>query len=688
MNGSQLSAMIVFSISRLAACGMVAMRSPCMDLLDMTTNEELRSASDETIDDAVQYASPMVLRGLLYQLTGDDEVAAMEPGGAAKFTTGRELANEADEKRVKAKAAAFLKQYRDSGAGEIDLGPEGRLRKSLSLAGNQEIREQELPIWLEEAAFDRWARGVRWAGGEAPEAARDFMVAVIGTGISGLNVAVQLKRAGIPFVVIEKNPEVGGSWYENHYPGARVDTPSRGYTHLFSYDYPFPWGYSPRDENLKYFKWVTDHFGIRENIDFDTEVASMSWSEEKKTWTLEAHAPAGPTTYEVNAVVSCVGFLSRPKLPEIVGMDSFEGDSCHTAAWPDGLDVGGKRVAVVGSGASGYQTTPVIAKTAAETYLFQRQPNWCFEDLAYLKELPPQVLWLDRNFPFYANFMRFRVAALINPESSSAGIRIDPDFDDPHTVSPANKATRDMCLDFIERKLGSRPDLVEKMTPDFPPLASRPIRVDAFDSVYDALVREEVTLVSEPIERITPDGIVAGGTTYDLDLIVYATGFRANEFLWPMEVRGRGGVRIEEIWAKDGPRAYLGAMVPDFPNFFMCYGPNSNNFGGFTVVDLLELVAQFSLRCVAGLIERGKKSVEVSHEAYWRFASVLDESERTMVYMDPRADNYYQNGGRSCVNGPVDIRRMWRWLRDPAGPPPTATDAGLRPHFDEDLIVR
>ncbi|MGB0621333.1 MAG: flavin-containing monooxygenase [Myxococcota bacterium] len=653
----------------------------------MTTEDDLLSASDETIDDAVQYASPMVLRGLLYQLTGDEEVAAMKPGGAAKFTTGSEFANEADEKRIKAKAAAFLKSYRDGGAREIDLGPEARLRTSLSLTGNQEIPEDELPIWLEEAALDRWARGVRWAGDETPKAAQDFKVAVIGTGIAGLNVAVQLKRSGIPFVVIEKNSEVGGAWYENHYPGARVDTPSRGYTHLFSYDYPFPWAYSPRDENLKYFRWVADQFGVREKIDFDTEVVAMRWEDERKVWTLEAQGASGPRTYEVNAVVSCVGFLSRPKLPEIEGMESFLGEAIHTAAWPDGVDVDGKRVAVVGSGASGYQTTPVIAKTAAETYLFQRQPNWCFEDRGYLKELPPQILWLERNFPFYANFVRFRVAALINPENSSAGIRIDPDFDDPHTVSPANKATRDMCLEFIERKLGARPDLVERMTPDFPPLASRPIRIDAFDSVYDALVRDEVTLVSDAIDEITPSGILAGGTAYDLDLIVYATGFRANEFLWPMEVRGRGGVRIEEVWAKDGPRAYLGAMVPEFPNLFMCYGPNSNNFGGFTVVDLLELVAQFSLRCVAGLIENGKKSVEVSHDAYWRFAGILDESERTMVYMDPRANNYYQNGDRSCVNGPVDIRRMWRWLQDPAGRSPVETDAGLRPHFGEDLIV-
>ena len=154
-----------------------------------------------------------------------------------------------------------------------------------------------------------------------------------------------------------------------------------------------------------------------------------------------------------------------------------------------------------------------------------------------------------------------------------------------------------------------------------------------------------------------------------------------------MDIRGRGGVRIEDVWAKDGPRAYLGAMVPGFPNLFMCYGPNSNNFGGFTVVDLLELVAQFALRSIAGLIEGGKNSVEVTDDGYWRFASILDEMESKMIYMDPRANNYYQNHGRSAVNGPLDIRRMWRWLHDPAGPAPAKTDAGLRPYFGGDLVV-
>jgi 4-hydroxyacetophenone monooxygenase len=653
----------------------------------MTDRSELLSATDAEIDDALQYASPIVLQGLLYQLTGDQELIPMPPGPSGKFGVGREMAHDEDAALIKAKGAAFLKAYRDSGAGSIGLGPQSRMRQSLSLTAGHPIPDADLHIWQEEAALDRWARGVRWRGGTPPKAAQDFKVAVIGTGISGLNVAVQLKQAGIPFVVFEKNPEVGGSWYENRYPGARVDTSSRGYTHLFSYDYPYEYSYSPRDHNLRYFKWVADNFGIRGDIRFNTEVTSMDWDEASAQWVLKLVGPEGAETNRFNAVISCVGFLSRPNLPQIEGMDSFEGYAFHTAAWPEGVNVKGKRVAVVGSGASGYQTTPVIAETAAHLSLFQRQPNWCVEDETYLKPLPPQTLWLDRNFPFYANFVRFRIGALINPDTSKAGIMIDPDFDDPHTRSAMNKLTRDAAIAFATRKLGSRPDLLEKMIPKFPPMASRPIRVDSDYCVYDALLRDNVSLMTDGIERITPKGIVSAGVEHEFDIITFATGFKANDFLWPMEVRGKGGVRIEEVWEKDGPRAYLGSMVTGFPNLFMCYGPNSNNFGGFTVVDLLELVAQFALRCIQGLIEQGKSSVEVSETGYWRFAAILDEMDRQMIYMDPRANNYYQNHGRSAVNGPLDIRRMWRWLNDPAGPGPAESDAGLRPYFGEDLVV-
>jgi 4-hydroxyacetophenone monooxygenase len=660
----------------------------------MSARKELLSASDEVIEDAVRYADPMVLRGLLYQLTGEEAIRAIPAaplGQAGAYSAAggiQVVASEDEVRRLHERAAAFLKAYRDAGAGQIDCGPAERLFDSLALTAGDEVPEAERDMWLEQTALDPWIRGVSWKAPPAAEKRQDFLVGIIGAGLSGLAAAVHLKRAGIPFVVLEKNDEVGGCWYENRYPGARVDSPSRSYTHLFGTSFPYPYNFCPRDENMKYMRWVADSFDLREAISLETEVKSVLWDEAKQAWVVTANTPSGGRTWNFNAVISCVGFLSRPNLPQIEGMDSFEGRSWHTAQWPEDGEVAGKRVAVIGSGASSYQTTPELAKVAGHVHLFQRTPSWCFENPMYVTPLPEQSVWLDRNFPYYVNFARFRLSWLYGPRNVEASARSDPNFSDPHAASAANKASRDARVAYITQKLAGKPELIEKMIPPAPPMSSRPIMIDTEDSIFEALMRDNVTLVSDGIERITPNGIVSTGKEIPLDVIVYATGFKANDFLWPMEIRGRDGVRVEELWARDGARAYIGSMLPGFPNFFMAYGPNTNNFGGFQIIDLLEIEIRFALHCIAGLIEQDRKSVDVRADAYWRFNEELDRNEKRMIYMDPRVKNYYRNDhGRSAVNGPVDFRRMWKWLRDPTRAVPNETDAGLEPWFGADLVV-
>ena len=655
----------------------------------MLMSSELAAATDETIDECVGYADPLILRGWLYQLTGNESLSEMKLAQQSYGYSHLDyIADPADVARVQKMAADLLKNYRDRGAAEVDIGPLDRLPASLALIAGAELPKAELEMWVEETGIDPMARGLKWKKQPTQQQLDGFTVGVIGCGLSGLNAAVHLKNAGIPFVVIEKNAGVGGTWFENRYPGIRVDSPSRGYLHLFGLQFPYPYSFCPGEENVRYMQWVTDQYGVRDNIVFNTEVQSVIWDERSQLWKITANGPSGPKTWRVNAVISCVGFLSRPQTPQLPGLETFEGVACHTARWPKGLDVANKRVAVIGSGASGYQTTPVIAKTAAHTYLFQRTPSWCYPTPSYVSPLPEQVLWLDRNVPYYVNFARFRLGRMYGPDNTLRTQRVDPTFDDPHARSAINKQMRESCLSFIREKLAGRPDLIEKMTPAAPPMTSRPIRIDPEDNIYAALMRDNADLVTESITQITPRGIVAGGVEYPVDIIVLATGFKANDFLWPMEVCGRDGVRVETLWAKDGPRAYIGSMLPGFPNFFMAYGPNTNNFGGLQIIDLLEIEIRFALQCIAGLIESGKRIVEVKPDAYWRFNDELDREERAMIYTDPRAFNYYKNEfGRSCVNGPIDIRRMWHWLRDPVGPPPERVDAGLKPHFGEDLVV-
>jgi 4-hydroxyacetophenone monooxygenase len=673
----------------------------------MKSRQELLNATDDVIDDAVKYADPMVLRGLLYLLTGDESIAliAVSPPGF-RFLEGTSVTDPADIALLKAKAADFLKAYRDAGAGDLPIGPKERLHRSLNLTAGRDISDAEVEFWLEQLAIDPFVRGLSWQSPPLPERLAEFSVAVIGAGMGGLNVAVQLKRAGLPFVVLEKNPSVGGTWYENRYPGARVDSPSRGYSHVFGVDYVWPGPFCPQSENEKYFNWVADNFAIRDRIEFNTEVKSVIWDDQAALWEIKAVGPQGLRTVRANAVFSCVGFLSRPNLPEINGMDTFTGPAFHTARWPSDLDVTGKRIAVIGTGCSGYQMVPELAKLADHTYVFQRTPNWCYDLPGYLKPFPPQVNWLDRNLPYHSNFMRYRIAILAGPENVRPRWEIDPNFSDPHARSALNKSIRDERISFMRRKLADRPELFEKMLPEAPPMAARPILVDPDYSIFDALLRDNVTLVSDGIERITPDGILArDGHEYPVDIIVFATGFKANDFLWPMEVRGRGGQRVEELWEKDGARAYLGAMLPGFPNFFIVYGPNSNSVSGLQIPDFEEIVTRFGLECIRGLIEQGKRTVDVTTDAYWRFNDVLDRWEAFKIYMDPRANNYYRNKhGRSAGNSPIDSRLMWGWLRSPVAPRPDLvlfnggpvaagggpTSGGadeVHPHFGHDLIA-
>lgn len=678
----------------------------------MIDRSELLVATDEMIDDAVKYADPMVLRGLVYQLTGDESIAATqatmadikhsEDGNASKelaiVQSKADVSDPAQIAMIQAKAAAFLKSYRDQGAPSILCGSAERLSRSLSLAAGAEIPASELEMWVEQLALDPWARALVWADRPKAENLQKFVVAIIGAGMGGLNAAVQLKHAGIPYFVIEKNDEVGGTWYENQYPGARVDSPSRTYTHIYGVDFEYPNAFCPQRENLKYFIWVADNFEIRKDITFRMEVKSIVWDEATKLWEIKAEGPYGPSVWHANAVIASVGFLSRPNMPDIEGMDSFEGKAFHTARWPKGLDLKDKRVAVIGTGATGYQMVPELAKLAGHTFVFQRTPNWCFDTKSYLNPFPAQVNWLDRNFPYIRNFIRFRLSWLAGPQAFAPIMRIDPQFEDQHARSALNKQIRDQQLAFIKRKLASRPDLIEKMTPVAPPYSARPIIIDTDYSIYDALLRDNVTLLTDPIERVTRKGIeVKGGSEIPLDIIVYATGFKANDFLWPMEIRGRERQRIEELWQKDGARAYLGTMLPGFPNFFMIYGPNTNNFGGLQIVDFEEMVTRFALGCIGGLITQNKSTVDVSLDAYWRYNDEVDKAEAQMIYKDPRAHNYYKNdSGRSAANNPIDIRKIWTWLRDPldgkvnskrAGDPEALASPTVRPYFQEDLLL-
>lgn len=657
---------------------------------------ELHRATDEEIEDALSYADPILLRGLLYGLTGDDEVASVPDELAGSDFRGPQpsIINAGHARLLRAKAAEFLKGCRNAGIEHCTL-PESRLRRAMQLTVGSSIPQDELELWREQMGLDPMARSFQWPQDREPtKEQRDrHHIVVIGAGMGGLTAGMQLKKAGIPFTIVEKNGSVGGTWHENRYPGARVDTTSLNYFHTFAIDYPCPSPFCTQDQNESYVNWIADTFGLREHIHFNTEVTSMEWDEQRKNWQIVAIGSHGERRYMANSVISCVGFLNRPNIPDFAGADSFEGPIIHTARWPEDLDVTGKRVAVVGSGATSYQMIPVLAKVAGQLTLFQRTPSWCFEAPGYLSPFPPQITWLDRNFPYWRNFQRLQISWIIGPDNLLRLIEADPAFEHPIAVSENNRIVYDQCRRLMNRLMPGRSDLVEKMTPQAPPFSSRPILIDSQENIYDSLMRENVDLVVEPISRISRHGLVTNyGEDHPADVIIYATGFKANDFLWPIEIIGRGGKSIADVWRKDGARAYLGTNVPGFPNFFMIYGPNMNPFfNGLGASEMEEMTIRFAIKCTAALIERNGVAVDVTRDAYDRFNKELDRLEASKIYSDHRVTNYYKNAfGRSAVNCPFDVRLLWQWWRDPGfvgEPAPGQNDPIVRPVFGEDLVL-
>jgi 4-hydroxyacetophenone monooxygenase len=658
---------------------------------------ELRDATDQEIEDAISYADPILLRGLLYALTGDEEVAAIPDELAGSDFRGPQpsIIDPGYSRILRGKAAEFLKKYRNVGRRQFRL-PERRIRRAMELTVGCRIPDDELGMWREQMGLEPMARSFEWPPGrERPskEQRERYRVVVIGAGMGGLNAGMQLKKAGIPFVIVEKNASVGGTWYENRYPGARVDTASLNYFHTFAVDYPCPNPFCTQEQNEAYLNWMADAFELREHIDFNVEVTSMVWREDSKLWEIVASGPDGARGYRANAVISCVGFLNRPHIPDIEGANSFEGPIIHTARWPEDINLHGKRVAVLGSGASSYQMMPELAKIAGKLTLFQRTPSWCFEAPGYLSPFPSQITWLDRNFPYWRNFQRLQISWIIGPHNLLRLIEADPNFNHPIAVSENNKIVYEQCRELMTRLMPGRPDLVENMTPRAPPFSSRPILIDSTDNIYDTLIRDNVKLVVEPISKIGPNGLIThDGKEHAVDVLIYATGFRANDFLWPIEVIGRAGKRIGDVWNKDGARAYLGTNVPGFPNFFMIYGPNMNPFfNGLGASEMEEMTTRFSLKCIGALIANDWAEIDVREEAYDRFNRELDCLESTKIYSDHRVTNYYKNAfGRSAVNCPFDVRLLWKWWLDPTGDRSAAScdnDAIIRPYVGQDLTV-
>ncbi len=601
----------------------------------------------ETVDSAfirraVELADLNAVRVALYQQTGDPELAAL-PVALQLDDAGREL--------LISKAVAWLGD--NARPGMPPEPPEAELRTLMNMATGEQMPDLEFEARRELPAFQDFPSFAQWSDGR-PDLPEEFSVAVIGSGFSGLAMGVQLQLLGIPYVVLDRQPEPGGTWSINRYPDIRVDTIS--ITYEFSFEKNYPWKeYFGRGADVReYLGHISKKYGVHENTRFGRDLRCARFDEDRNLWVLEIAAPEGTEWIEANVIVNAVGTFANPRQPDFEGVEDFEGQIVHPSRWPADLDVTGRRMAVIGNGSTGVQMVSVLADSAEHVDVYQRTPQWISPRDKYGKHIEPEVRWLLDNFPGYWNWWRYMaIAALFGTHGF-----LMPDEEwkaKGGHVNPMNDKLRDDLTAYIKNETGGDQNLIDRLIPDYAPFSRRPV-VD--NGWYRALTRDNVELVTDGIRRLTPTGIEAtDGTVREVDTIVTAIGFDVIKYLWPARYYGVGGVDVHDFWSADGPRAYLSMMVPQFPNMFMLYGPNSQPVSGGTGLPVWYVVwAAYSARCIMQMLETGASRVEVTNEAYEQYNIALDEeASKLLLLQDEGAPdkNYYVNEhGRLQVNAP------------------------------------
>ncbi|MFN0094155.1 MAG: flavin-containing monooxygenase [Dehalococcoidia bacterium] len=623
------------------------------------------TADDAAIRAALAVAHLPSLLPALAQLTGDPSLTAPELMPNAHFLAGEQggLSPELQE-RAREVALRALIAYRDGGSKPAPQASLDTMRRLIDFMTGGAANDDYVPMLVEELeGANRDTRAPQWSKAEVAPAAA-FNVLVIGAGMSGLLAAHRLKQAGVSVSILEKNSDVGGTWYENTYPGARVDNPNHSYSYSFAQKADWPFHYSPQPVLHEYFRECADRFGLRDDIQFNTEVESAVWDEGRSLWEVKVKGPRGRQTIEANAVVSAVGQLNRPKMPEIAGMNSFEGPTWHSARWDHNVDLTGKRVAVIGTGASASQFIPIVAEQAAELTIFQRTPNWYVPVPTYHDRVDQGLQWLFGHVPNYAQWYRFWLFW-----TSTDGIlpmaKVDkawPSWD--LSVSADNQQLRDIMVAYMQGQLADRPDLLDKAIPMYPP-ASKRIVLD--NGVWpNTIKRENVKLVTTPIKEITPRGVrTEDGVEIAVDVIIYGTGFQASKFLTPMQVRGRDGQDLHTQWGGNA-RAYMGVTVPNFPNFFMLYGPNTNIVVNGSIVWFSECEVNYLLGCIKLLLEGEHHALDCKKEAHDAYNEWIDEGNLNMAWGVSKVNSWYKSdSGRVAQNWPFSMLEFWQQTKEP-----------------------
>ncbi len=474
-------------------------------------------------------------------------------------------------------------------------------------------------------------------------------VVIIGSGFGGLSMGHSLKQAGIDtFTILEKARDVGGVWRENTYPGAACDVPSHLYSFSFEPHYPWSCRYGKQAEILDYLRHVARKQDLLRHVRFGCEVLGADWDEARALWCIRLR---GGEIIEAEMLVSAVGQLHQPQIPQLKGLEDFKGRTFHSARWDHSYDFKGKTVAVVGTGPSAVQLVPEIAKQVKNLHLFQRSPGWCVPkfDRPYrrwerrLIERVPLLHDIDRIRIFWT-FEWLNSALLRKP-----------------LLGHAAKAFLRGGAEVLKRLQVRSPELRAKLTPDYPMGCKRTLLSNDW---LKTLAQPHVEVVTEGVAEVTARGIrTSDGKLREIDAIVWGTGFASTEFLAPMEIRGRGGRSLRERW-KNGAEAFLGMAVSGFPNLFVVYGPNTN-LGAGSIIYMLERQTRYIAKAAALLRQRGPAALEVRVDVQHAFNAMLQQRNKQTVFEAGCHSWYLTADGRNTNTWVGYMSEYGRLVRQP-----------------------
>jgi len=622
---------------------------------------------DASIADALADVCIPALMCSMVHLTGDPSWIRGEirPRSAIlnDYVSGLTADEQAD---VRARALPAIAAWRDAGCPEPATPSPELVKEMMDFMAAAPVDPAVVDMFADDLHLDGADSGAITWGDEIPaEAKAGFHVVVIGCGESGLLAGIRLDQAGIDYTIVEKTDGPGGTWRDNRYPGARVDIGSHFYCYSFEPSDHWSEYFCRQPELQRYFEHVMTTYGVDRNCRFGTEVVRAVWHETSATWDVEVRTADGATDHLVaNVIISGTGALNAPKMPDIPGMDDFAGPSFHSARWPEGLDLTGKRVAQIGAGASGFQIAPTIAPEVEHLDIFQRTAQWMFPNMNYHRAVPEGDAWAMRHLPFYARWFRFLMfypASGLSIENS----RIDPDWHDPEgrSFSRANFERRTIFEGWITSHLEGRPDLVEKSMPHYPPSAKRMLQDNG--SWLKCLLRDNVELIRTGIERVCAEGVVTvDGELHPADVIIYATGFRHNDYLFPMTIIGRDGVNLREQFG-DEPTAYLGITIPNFPNLFCLYGPGTNLAHGASLIFQSECQVNYVLDAIRQLLVTGSRAMEPKRPVHDAYVETYVSEINQMVWAHPtvKYSHFKNKDGRIYTLSPWPIPKYWDWTR-------------------------